>query len=116
MFGNSFFPNNPINSNFQDLGFEPNNFVSNASDTIPLVIFTIFLLLAVGLLCALLRKSNNCISRYIRKVEKSMRYSSISRFGVELWLNLMVISLIAMLNNHFSNASDKFITVNDFKI
>ena len=106
MFGSSFFPDNPLNNNFQDLGFDSNNFVSNASDTIPLVILTMLWFLGVLLLYFALRDKNNCISRYITKMETSMRYSSISRFGVELWLSLMVISLIALLNNDLKNVID----------
>ena len=106
MFGDSFYPNNPINNNFQELGFDSNNFVSNASDTIPAIILTIFGLLLVILLCLLMRNVNNCISRYFKKLEISMRYSSISRFGIELWLSITVISMIAVLNNDLQTLPD----------
>lgn len=88
------FIESPVDAQFADLGFSSTNILLNSFDKLLLV----FLLLSSGVGLAVLvylcRKKDSKIVKLIRRVDKSVRYESLTRFFVELMLNITVASLI----------------------
>ena len=84
----------PVSNKFTQLGFTSTNILSNSLDKLLMVILMLGSAVTVFLLMYLCRKKDNKATRIIKRIDKSIRYESLSRFLVELVLNLSVACLI----------------------
>lgn len=78
----------PINVNFEQIGYESKLIIRNATS----ILFEIFLLLAVVLVCSLLIRCSN--AKCLKKLHKSLFWNSLIRLLTESYLELLLTSAL----------------------
>ena len=104
LFGGNF-DANPINTRFEDTGFESYNFVANGSDIIPVILLIILFSPFMILLRWVTKSWDNKVTRYIKNKEVSYNVSSFFRFSIELWLVLFIIWMISFEGYYKSSSN-----------
>jgi cysteine-rich repeat protein len=84
----------PVNTKFDQLGFSSTNIIANSADKILVVFLMIVFMLTLAVMVYWLRNKEYKVAKWIKKVELSFRYESVTRFFIELVLNIAVASLI----------------------
>ncbi|CAI2382812.1 unnamed protein product [Moneuplotes crassus] len=100
------FIKSPVSPKFESLGFESTNILVNSFDKIGMICLFIFLALILSFLYKCIHKSESRTARCIKKIDKSIRYESFTRFVVELILNLSVACWINIWYGSVSNTEE----------
>ncbi|CAI2359147.1 unnamed protein product [Moneuplotes crassus] len=100
------FINSPVSTNFESLGFESTNILVNSFDKIGMICILLFSAIILSCIYKKVKDSNSRTARCIKKVDKSIRYESFTRFVVELILNLSVASWINIWYGSMSSIED----------
>jgi cysteine-rich repeat protein len=87
----------PVSSQFETLGFRSTNILVNSLDKILLVILLFLLVVIIFLFFLKLKDKSDWFSRWVKKLDKSLRYESTSRFLVEMSLSLGVSWMINLM-------------------
>lgn len=96
IFSGEYFDTDPVNSRFYDLGLESRNFISNGSDTLPVIILLILFSIFLILLRLAISPCDNKIVNSIRNFEIGYNFNSLIRSSIELCLYLFIISMIGL--------------------
>lgn len=83
-----------VTDQFDGIGLSSTNILVNAMDKIVMVFLLIVTAIILAILASLLKSKANWYAKLIKKVDKAIRYESLTRFIVELSLNLTVTALI----------------------
>lgn len=100
------FIKSPLSSKFDSLGYGSTNIVSNSFDKILMVVAFIAFAVLMTFLYAKCKKKSSWLAKKIVKIDESIRYESISRFSVELVLNLTVACLINIFYGDLTETQD----------
>ncbi|CAI2383509.1 unnamed protein product [Moneuplotes crassus] len=84
------FINSPVSTNFGNLGFESTNILVNSFDKIGMILILLLSAIILSCLYKKVKNSNSKTANCVKKIDKSIRYESFTRFAVELVLNLSV--------------------------
>lgn len=84
----------PVSSKFSALGFESTDIISNSLDKLVMIIGVFLLCIILAFVTWKLKDKESKLAKFVKKIDRSFRYESISRFLVELVLNMTVASLL----------------------
>ena len=84
----------PLNSQFKDLGFVSSSLIMNSLDKLIMIFALAFLTVIVYIFYRYLKNKSNWFARLIKRMDKSLRYESTSRFIIEISMTLCISALI----------------------
>ena len=105
---------NPVSDNFNNLGFESTEVISNCLDKLFMILFMLSLLFILYILYLLVKNKSNWFANFIKRKEIDFRYEGISRFFVELILFISVANFINLTFGSFSDPISKFSFIKNF--
>ena len=98
--------NTSIDTNFANVGFQSNDFISNSLDKIFMIIGILIIIGVIAILYKCCKKRTNWLTKFIIKADLSLRYEYISRFTAELVLNMSISSFINITYGQRSTAEE----------
>jgi hypothetical protein len=86
----------PVNNKFDNTGFAGTNIIANSIDKIGVIVLMFGAAAGVAILIKKYKNKDNKCTRFLKKVDFSIRYSTITRFIIEIMLNMSISSLITI--------------------
>jgi hypothetical protein len=81
----------PVSSQFEDMGFISTNFIGNMASKLPIIALMIWMGVLFCILYWCVKSKTNWFAKIVKKIDLTLRYEGITRFFVELSLNIQIV-------------------------
>lgn len=96
-------PGSPISANFEEMGFPQTNIIANSIDKLLVLSLIIACMVAVVVIIKYTKDYDNKYTRFLQKLDVSIRFNSVGRFMLELMLYMAISCMITVVYGSFES-------------